>query len=104
VKAFIFTYIAGASRGANHEQILLLLDATKQTILTRKPPWTDSESREDRNRNKSKEQKLPKVTWVFAFLKGLQLDLTISTRLVPRKLERCILLRILLPSFTTPED
>lgn len=87
MKAFVFTDIAEAFRGVNHEQILLLLEPTEQTILTRKATCADSESRKDRNRNRSKEQKLPKVMWVFVLMKGLQLDLTISTWVVPCKLK-----------------
>lgn len=86
MKAFIFTYVAEVSRGANHEQILLLLEPTKQqTILARKAPCAVSESGKDGNRKRSKEQRMPKIMWIFVLMKGSQLHLYISTWVVPWK-------------------
>lgn len=103
MKAFIFTYIAETSRGAKQEQVLLLLEPTKQqTTLTRKAPLAGSNSRKDTNRNRTEEQKLLKVMWILLLMKGLQPDLKISFWVVSCKLKYFILLSILLPSFTTP--
>lgn len=105
MKPFIFTYIAETSRGAKQEQVLLLLEPKKQqTILTRKAPCAGSNSRKDRNRNRSKEQKLLKVMWMLLLMKGLQPDVTISFWVVSCKLKYFVLPSILLPSFTTPVD
>lgn len=49
---------------------LLLLEPTKEIMLSRKAPSADSENRKYRNRNRSKEQKMPMVTRMFIVMKG----------------------------------